>query len=799
MYPAGHPYSWTTIGYIEDLNRVNVTDLKNFFMRWYGPNNATLTVAGDVKVEDVLKLAEKYFGPIARGPEVKTMPKMPAFLTADRVISYEDNVRFPQLTIARPGVPSYDGDEAALDALCNILSEGKGSVFYKTFVESKVAASASMYSVTMELTGVITLSVRTYPGHTPKEADSLVQVALAEFERRGVTDDDLNRYKLTIEGYLLDNMSSVQGKGGLLASYQTFTGNPNMISKDLDRYQQLKKEDVMRVYNKYVKAKPAVVLTVYPKGKPELKARPDNYTIPAHKAGAEESPEYKNLSYKKPVDNFNRGMHPVAGATPVLNTPKLWRENFDNGLHMIGTQSTEVPRTYMLLNVSAGHRQEDTAQAGVAYMLVKMLDQSTEKHSAADIEKELELLGSEVTVTLTNDEIMVSVTSLTRNLDATLALLEEKIFHPKFDPTEFDLVKKQQLEGIANMSTQAGPMASFVYNRMIYGADNIMGYPSIGTQSTVSRLTIEDVKAYYRKMFSPNISRVVVVSNLENAPLITKLQFLKDWKSTGAQLKSVASLTPKGEPGPTKIFLFNKPEAAQSEIRIGRLGMAYDATGEFYQAQMMNYMLGGNFNSRLNLKLREEKGWTYGAGSGFGGSKYAGTFTAFAGVRWDASDSAVAQFVSTITDYANNGIAPDELEYTKKSVSQSEALAYEDPYQKLYFMKNILDYNLPDDYPVQQNKVLQSMTKADVDALAKKWLDPEHMVISMVGDKAKIGDALKKLGYEVVEVDTNGVPVVKAEVKPQTEPKPQPEEKTPKKNKKSRKKPKGAKYEKITK
>lgn len=790
MYPEGHPYSWTTIGYIEDLNRVNVQDLKNFFLRWYGPNNATLTVAGDVNTADVIKLVEKYYGSIPRGPEVKSMPKMPGVLTADRCISYQDNVRFPQLTIARPGVPANDADEAALDALCNILSEGKSSVFYKYFIESKVAAQATMYSATMELAGQIAINVRTFPGHTPHEADSLINIAFAEFEKRGATDDDLKRYQLVIEGYMLDQMTSVQGKGGMLANYQTFYGNPNMIAKDIDRYKKVTKEDVMRVYNKYIKNKPAVVLTVCPKGKPEMKARPDNYTIPNHKPGAEESPEYKNLTNRKATDTFDRSKHPEHGATPTVKMPGLWRDKFQNGLQLIGTQSTEIPRTYLMLNISAGHRQEDTAQAGVAYMLVKMLDQSTEKYSAAEIEKQLELLGSEVSVSVNNDEIQISVTSLTRNLDATLALLDQKLFHPKFDATEFDLVKKQQLEGIANMSTQAGSMASFVYNRMIFGSDNIMGYPLIGTQSTVSKLTLDDVKKYYSKMFSPNISRFVTVSDLSAQQMTPKLEFLRNWKSTNVELKTVAALLPKTEPGPTKIFLYNKPEAAQSEIRIGRLGMAYDATGEFYKAQMMNYELGGNFNSRINLKLREEKGWTYGAGSGFSGSKYVGTFTAYAGVRWDASDSSVVEFIKAIRNYGTNGIDAEELDFTKKSVSQSEALAYEDPYQKLYFLKNIIDYNLPDNYPELQNKVLMSMTKADVDALAKKWLDPEHMVVSVVGDKSKIGPALARLGYEVIEVDATGNPVAKpAEVKApevkKEEPAPQPEPKKKKKGKKN--------------
>ncbi|MDQ3109370.1 MAG: insulinase family protein [Bacteroidota bacterium] len=799
MYPEGHPYSWTTIGYIEDLNRVNVTDLKNFFLRWYGPNNATLTVVGDVKAADVLRLVEKYYGTIPRGPEVKPMAKMPATLTADRAISYEDNIRFPQLTIVRPGVPSYHADEAALDALCNILSEGKSSVFYSTFVETKVAASASMFSSTQELSGVIGINIRTFPGHTPHGADSLVNVALQKFENRGVTDDDLKRYKLFIEGYLLDQLTSVEGKASLLASYQTFANTPNQIQKDLERYQALTTEDVMRVFRKYVKGKPAVVLTVVPKGHPEMKARPDNYKIPEHKAGAAESPEYKNLVVRKAVDNFSRIKHPDAGPTPAVKPPGIWRDKIENGLQMIGTQSFEVPRSYMMLTISAGHRQEDTAQSGVAMLLVKMLDQSTQNRSAASIETEMELLGSEISISVNNDEIQVFISSLTRNIDATLALVEDKLFHPKFDPIEFELMKKQQLEAIANMPTQAGSMAGFVYNKMLYGPNSIMSYPTMGTQHTVSRLTIESVRNYYDKMFSPNIARFIIVSDLSQTQIIPKLVFLQKWNSTNVTLRADASLLPNGEPGPTKIFLFNKPEAAQSEIRIGRIAMPYDATGEYYKATIMNYELGGNFNSHINMKLREEKGWTYGAGSTFSGSHYTGAYTVYSGVKWEASDSTVSEMITMVKAYANAGIDPAELEYTKKAISQSEALKYEDPYQKLFFLKNIIDYDLPVDYAEQQNKILQSMTKAEVDALAKKWLDPEHMVIMVVGDKAKIAEGLSKLGYEVVEVDNLGNVVKPAELKKEESKKTPAPAPAPKEKKKKTKKKKGAKYENITK
>lgn len=804
MYPVGHPYSWTTIGYVADLDRVGVQDLKNFFLRWYGPNNATLTVSGDVNTAAVIALAEKYFGSIPRGPEVKSMSKMPATLDRNRYISYEDNIRFPQLVVAWPSVESMHPDEAALDALTTIISQGKGSVFYKTFVETGIAQFANMFNSSQELTGECMAMIRMYPGHDLHEADSLMKAALLDFEKKGVSNDDMTRFKMGIETYFVDALTSVQGKGATLASYNTFYGNPNLVAKDLERYKAVTKEDVMRVYNKYIKGKPTVVLSVVPKGKRNLIAHADDYTIPEHRVGADESPEYQNLAMRRATDSFNRGTQPKPGATPTPVPPSMWRGVFANGMKYIGTENKEVPRTYMLISISAGHRQEDVAKAGVAQLLVNMMDMSTQKYSAERIEEKTELLGSEISISLNADEIQIFVTSMTRNLDSTLALVEQKMFHPKFDPTEFELVKQRQLESIANMSTQPGAMADFIFAKMLFGEGHIMSTPLIGTKETVEKLTLEDVKAYHAKMFSPEIARLVVVSDLKKDDVLKKTMFLQNWKSTGVALKSVTQLQSNAKPGPTTIFLYDKKAAAQSEIRVGRMALPYDATGEYYRASLMNYPLGGHFNSRINLSLREEHGWTYGARAGFAGNAYTGSFTASAGVRAAASDSAVAEFMSIITNYEKNGINDEELSYMKRAISQKEALRYEDPYQKLFFMKNIVDYNLADNYTQAQLQILQSMTKPGIDSLAHKWLGAGNMTITVVGDSASLYDRFVKLGYKVSVVDATGnvlPPAPVQEVKKAETPPPQPpvEDKNAKKKKKKSKKPKGSKYEDITK
>ncbi len=280
MYPYGHPYSWLTIGYVEDLDRVNVNDLKNFFLRWYGPNNATLTVGGDVNPKEVVKLVEKYYGSIPRGPEVKNMPKMIPELTKHRFVSYVDNyARVPVMLRAYPTVPNYDKDMAALDCLAEILGQGNNSVLYQELVKKQLALAASANHQNSELSGEFMFQVVPYPGKSLASMYYLLDQALLSFEKRGVTDEDIAKFKGQQESQVINSLQSVSGKVAQLAAYETFAGTPNMIGKELAMVRSVTKEDVMRVYHKYVKKKHCVVLSVLTKGQDKLIVGDNNYKV----------------------------------------------------------------------------------------------------------------------------------------------------------------------------------------------------------------------------------------------------------------------------------------------------------------------------------------------------------------------------------------------------------------------------------------------------------------------------------------------------------------------------------------
>ncbi len=306
LYPYGHPYSWLTIGYVEDLNRVNVNDLKNFFLRWYGPNNATLTIAGDVNTKEVLAKVEKYFGSIPRGPEVKPVQLPPVQLKKTNYASYVDNyAKLPMLQITYPTVPDYDKDMAPLACLAQVLGQGRTSFLYQNLVKPQKALQASAFSSLDELAGTFSISVTPLPGSNLADMEKLVNESLKDFENKGVTNDDIEKFKNGFESRTINRLASVSGKASQLAAFETFTGNPNMIGKLLDMYKKVTKEDVVRVYNKYIKGKASVVLSVLPKGKENLIAAADNFTVDTSHY-VRPNYGYSGLKYNKAKDNFDR-------------------------------------------------------------------------------------------------------------------------------------------------------------------------------------------------------------------------------------------------------------------------------------------------------------------------------------------------------------------------------------------------------------------------------------------------------------------------------------------------------------
>ncbi len=757
LFPEGHPYSWQTIGYIEDLNRANLDDLKKFFLRWYGPNNATLTIGGDIDKTQTLEWIAKYFGSIPRGPEVEAPEYTPVTLEADRYISMEDNIALPLVFMAMPTVYARHPDEAPLDVLMSIMGEGRTSLLYKNLVKEGLAVQASAGHGCRELNCTFTLSALPNPasGTSLTDLERILRDSVAEFETRGVEDDDIERVKAGIVSGMIYNLESVSGKVSQLAFYETFTGSPNYTQDDIARYSNVTKEDVMRVYNQYIKDKPAVIMSVVPKGQGDTITAPDSWTM--YERDIPEASDDAELELRYATDDFDRSIKPsAANFNPAVKLPDIWKSSMTNGVNILGAINEETPTTAIQIQFEAGSRQETLEQLGLAALTSAMLGEATHSSTNEELSNRLAKLGSSISIGSGKRFTNITVHSLTENLDETLAIVKERLLQPKFDPDDFKRIKEQTLQAIEHQKTQPAAIASGVFSLLTFGHNNPSAYSSQGTTETINSLTLTDVSTFYKSYYRAGDASIIAVSDLTQEELETKLDTLNDWAGYPAQL---SALEPFPEIDAGTLYLIDKEGAAQSEIRIGKRSLPYDASGEYYRARIMNYPLGGAFNSRINLNLREDKGYTYGARSGFSGSDVTGTFTASAGVRTDATADSIVQFTNEIKSFAANGITEDELAFTKSAIGQRDALKYETPFDKLGFLSRIITYRLPDGFTDTQKAILEGITKEEIDGLAAKHLNLDEMIMVVMGDKAEIEDELKDLGYPIVELDTDGIPV----------------------------------------
>ena len=758
LYPAGHPYSWLPIGYIEDLNRVNVNDLKQFFLRWYGPNNATLTIGGRLDREQTLAWVKKYFGSIPRGPEVDDPVAEPFTLDEDRYLSMEDNVSLPLVYLAIPTVHLYHPDEAPLDVLMGILGTGETSLLYKNLVKPGYAVDASAGHGCQELACRFTAYARPNPasGKTLADLEQIIRDSLKEFEETGASEDDITRMKMGIVSGTIFGLESVSGKVSRLAQYETFTGDPNFIAEDVARYENVTQDDVMRVYRKYIKDEPAVVMSVVPMGQGDAVAREDTFARPVR-----EIPEYaevseSDLEFRRAVDDFDRSVIPGEGENPAAKLPEIWRGELANGIEILSAANTETPTVALQLRIDAGQRDEPLEKLGLAALTAAMLNESTENYSNEEMSNALQKLGASVSVAAGNRTTTLTVRALTENIDEVLELAQERLLRPAFNEADFERLKAQTIQGIRQAKKQPATTADVVYQKLLFGDDNSFAYLNAGTEESVSQLTLDDVRAFYERHYSPKTASIVVVSDIERDALEDKLAVFAGWDGDAVERPP---LKPFPEIGKTKLYLVDKPGAAQSEIRIGKRALTFDAEGDYFKARVANFALGGNFNSRINLNLREDKGYSYGAFSSFSGNEEYGTFTAQAGVRTDATADSIVQFENELTEFAREGLTESEMSFTRRALGQRDARRYETPTQKIGILSQIVEYDLDTDFIQTQNELLATVDQAELNKLAANYVGVENSVIVVVGDKATIRGDLEELGYEIVELDENGEPV----------------------------------------
>jgi zinc protease len=746
---ANHPYEWTPIGYVDDLDIATFDDLRNFFLRWYGPNNATVVVSGDVNVEEVKAWVAKYFGGIQQCPPVRNMyPKKPQ-LSMDYYVTTTDNIFAPLTMMTFPTVPEFHRDEAPLDILAEIIGGGKNSILYKNLEKTEEALQVGAYHQALELSGFMGIQAVTMPemrgGLSYKDLEDKLRASIAEFETRGVTDEDLEIIKSQILRSSYGALNSINSKAGTLSHYSMMKGDGYNLQDDIDRYTSVTKEDVVRVYNKYIKGKKAVFVRVEREAKKsEDDDAPKSVNPHAHEEKTVDK-QYVGLSYTEPKDDFDRSVRPTVPTAKAFTIPSFYKENLENGLKIIGTESTESPLVYFYFDIEGGHllSVDKKIGTGTAMVTAAMMGEGTSKLTTEEFSRELEKLSSSISFSSGNSNTSIFVSTLASNVDATLALLKDAMFDPRFDPADFKRIKKQILESLKTQKSNPGIMSRKAWGNIVYEGTVMEDY-YYGNYKSLNKIDLDDVKSFYNKYYSPNVTTLVVSGAISKEDAMAKLAFLNEWENKNVTVPALPELK---MPEKTTIYLIDKPYAAQSTITAGHPSRKFDYNGDYFKSTVMNFALGGAFNSRINLNLREDKGYTYGARSFFSGNERYGVYQFSSEIKKEATDSAITELMKEINGYVNGGITDEELAFTKSSITLSEALDYETPSQKLNFLSRIAHYDLPSDFTTQQSKLIHGLTVSDINSIAKSSLKPNNMVIIVVGHAYKIREGLNKLGY----------------------------------------------------
>ncbi|WP_026344946.1 M16 family metallopeptidase [Oceanimonas smirnovii] len=742
LYPRDHPYSWPTIGYVEDLDRVDVNDLKAFFLRWYGPNNATLVISGDFDTGQTLAWIEKYFGPIPAGPEVKRAEPAPAKLERNRHQTLEDSrIRMPMLYVSYPTVWLGNKDEAALDVLANVLGGGKSSLLYQELVETGKAVSAGAGHYCSELACTFSIWAYANPSKngdlTPLKAD--VERIINSVVERGIQPEDVSKAVTELRADLILGLDSARGKARQLSLGQVLQDDPLYAINAWRQLAGTTPDEVTAAYQRYLKNQPHALLSVVPAGKTDWQAAEPDYVTPER-----ELPERQHideLPLRTVQDDFDRSVIPNAGEPVSVAVPPLWQETIGDNIQLLGTVNDEIPAVSLIFALPGGQRAEAEGEAGLAALTAAMMDQGTERLSNGDFSEALERLGASVNVRSGFYTNLIEVTSLTDQLPATLELVKELLFHPGFRQADFDKVKARMLESMAQSRNQPSWLAQQGFNELMYG-NSRLGLPDEGMPENLESFTLEQVKAFYQRYYNPKNGHVIIAGDLSADQAKTQLGFLTQWQGDAPALPTIDVPEQAAEPG---IYVIDMPGAVQSVLRAGRRALPVDATGPYFYGQLMNYNLGGNFNSRINQNLREDKGYTYGAYSYFSGNREAGAFVVSADVRGDATAGAITEVLQEMQQFAAKGPTAEELAYLKSSYSQQDALSYETLGKKAGFLLNLAMLELSPDYLSQQQQIVSEVNAATLTEQAKKWLDPEQMVIVVAGDKTKLEKSLAEL------------------------------------------------------
>ena len=725
-YPAGHPYSWSTIGSMDDLNAASLTDVKTWFQTYYGPANAVLSVAGDVDAQTVRQKVEKYFGEIPPGPPVIHQRAWVAKMSGSHRAVMQDRV--PQARVDMIwNIPEYGSEDADnLDLVSDLLAVGKTSRLYKRLVyDDQIATNVAAYLNPREIGGQFEISAMVRPGVDVALVEKAIDEEMARFLAQGPTEQEVNRVRTQYLANFVRGIDQIGGFGGtsdVLAQSQTYLGDPAAYKIKLDRVRALTPAKMQEASKRWL-SDGVYTLDILPFGDP-----------------------------KETSERTDRSKPPEIGRPPEPRLPQLQRLTLANGLKVVLAERHEIPLVNLSLLVDSGFAADQFASPGTARLTQGMLDGGTKTRASLEISEQLAQLGARLTTAASIDTIMVRLSSLKTTLDAALSVYADVVMNPIFPESDFRRQQRLQLSSIEREKATPVQMGLRVLPGLIYGKGHAYAEPftGTGTPDSVSKLTRDDLLKFHATWFKPNHSTLVVVGDTTLAELRPELEkAFAAWKPGDTPKKSIPKVAPPAKP---VVYLVDRPGSQQSLILAGNAAPPTNNPDEI-PIVAMNDILGADFGARINMNLREDKHWSYGAQTLLIGAVGQRPFLVYAPVQTDKTKESLEELSKELRGIRGDRPATAaELTRIKNSETLRLPGSRETIGQVAGSIEELVEYGLPDNYYDTYASKIREVSLAEVAKAASEVVEPDHMVWVVVGDRAKIEEGVRALGLGEVKV-----------------------------------------------
>jgi zinc protease len=734
LFPAGHPYSWPVIGSMEDLSAASLDDVKEFFRRYYTPNNLSMVIAGDFDPAEAKKLVEKYFGGLPPGPALDRPDRWLATLNDERIVEVADRVPQERTYMVWPGPEYFHKDDAAMTLTATVLTDGLSSRLNKALVYDKPLCTAvNSFPLAAEIGGAFVVIATARPGVSLSEIERIVGEEIGKLAKTGPTPAELERAKTKQEFTFISGLERIGGFGGkadLLNQYNVYLGEPGKFEADLARHRAVTQSDLGNAVNRWLNTRNRLLIRFHP----ETSGRPADVAL-------------------------DRAKQPAEGADRPFKAPAVSAGKLENGLEVFVVERSDLPKVSVTLATRAGAAADPVGKAGVAAMTVRTIDMGTKTRKALEIETAFGDLGVTLSGSTGRASATLSFEVLERNVSPALSLLSDVVQNATFPTSEIEREKKRQIDSLRQQENNSGAIASRVRNILAFGADHPYGHPTQGLPRTIESLSPTDLASFHRSHWKPGSSAIVFVGSLS---LAKATELARQHFGTWAGGAAPAVAIPPAQPAPAgRIYLVDRQDAAQTSIH-HFLPAPKRQTDDYYPLLLADAVWGGGgFGTRLNLNLREDKGYSYGVFSTLSAFREGGIWYAAGDVQSNRTAESVVEFQKELRALAGER-AISEQEFTSAKLTKARGYAQRfEAYSRVSGeIANLWALGLP---MTELQREYDETVKADLGATiaaTKKYATPERATLVLVGDRDAIEPKLKELKVgEIVVVDLEGKPV----------------------------------------